>query len=87
MKNGRSSGFINTLLCSTGISGSIFLIAMIAAVFAGWGLNVYKLTQCDFEAPYKSVIIRVIGIPVFVLGGEVGWMELKDGKPVQESNK
>lgn len=33
-----------------------------------WGVNIYKLTQCDFQEPYKEEILRGIGIPVYPMG-------------------
>jgi len=27
-----------------------------------WGVNLYKLTQCDFVPSYKSEIIHAIGV-------------------------
>ena len=27
-----------------------------------WGVNIYKLINCDFEAPYKGEIVHGIGI-------------------------
>lgn len=45
-----------------------------AFVFGGMGLNLYKLTQLDFEAPYKAEVIRVVAIfpPIGIF---VGWMD------------
>lgn len=40
----------------------------------GWAKNIYKLTQCDFEAPYKAEAIRTVGI-IPIIGGVVGWMD------------
>lgn len=42
----------------------------------GWGMNVYKFCTADFEAPYKTEIIRVVGIPVFFIGGITGYMDI-----------
>ncbi len=43
----------------------------------GWTMNVYKLTQLDFKAPYKAERIRVVG--VFPLVGAItGYMTIND---------
>ena len=52
----------------------IFAIVFIVGVF-GYFLNIYKLTQCDFEPPYKTEVMRSIGLfpPA---GAVVGYMDL-----------
>ena len=50
------------------------------AVLVGWIMNIYKLTQCDFDVPLKPEVIRYIGIPVFPLGAIIGYMDIKDGR-------
>lgn len=55
--------------------GLIYLLLW-AACAIGWGVNIYKLCVADFEAPYKTEIIRGIGIPVFFVGGIVGYMDI-----------
>lgn len=50
------------------------------AVFIGWVMNIYKLTQCDFDTPLKAEVIRAVGIPVFPIGVVVGYMDIDDGK-------
>jgi len=44
----------------------------------GWCLNVYKLTQCDFAAPYRAEAVRGIGIVVAPVGSIAGYCEIKD---------
>jgi hypothetical protein len=29
---------------------------------ASWGVNLYKLTKCDFGAPYKAEIVHAVGL-------------------------
>jgi hypothetical protein len=43
-----------------------------------WGVNMYKFAVSDFEAPYKSEILRGIGIPFGPMGWVLGWMEIGD---------
>lgn len=45
----------------------------------GWGLNIVKLCQCDFEAPYKAEVVRAIGIPIPLVGAVAGWCDIDDG--------
>ena len=56
---------------------------MITTLF-GWGSNIYKLTKCDFEAPYKSEILRGIGIAVPPVGAVCGYLDLPDGASVKQ---
>ena len=54
----------------------IFIIYAVIIVggLGGYVQNIYKLTQCDFEAPYKAEVIRAVGVfpPV---GAIVGWID------------
>ena len=52
----------------------VFAIVFFVGVY-GYFLNIYKLTQCDFEPSYKAEVIRTIGLfpPV---GAVVGYMDL-----------
>lgn len=55
------------------------VVILIVVVFCfGWGLNIVKLTKCDFNVPAKAEIIRVIGIPVPIIGAIVGYMDIDD---------
>ena len=53
----------------------LFLLALV-----GYGLNIYKLTQLDFEKPYKSEVLRSIGI-LPPIGAVIGWIDIDDTKP------
>lgn len=45
----------------------------------GWVKNIFKLSDCDFEAPYKAEIIRGVGVlPIAPLGAIVGYMDIND---------
>lgn len=57
-----------------------FLVALMLAPAVGYVSNIYKLVSSDFEAPYKSEIIRGIGIPVAIVGMIVGYMDIGDEK-------
>lgn len=40
----------------------------------GWFMNLYKLTQCDFEPSYKAEVIRGAGVVVPPIGAIVGYL-------------
>jgi hypothetical protein len=64
-----------------GLLGGLFMLAIYAAIGIGWGLNIYKLTQADFEAPYKTELIRTAGL--FPLIGMVtGYMTIGEENAV-----
>lgn len=42
--------------------GGLVAVFFVAAVFFIWGTNAYKLTQCDFESPFKCEIVHGIGV-------------------------
>ena len=58
------------------------LILMGFIAFFSWGVNLVKLTECDFEAPYKCEVIRGIGVaPLAPIGVITGFMNFEfDGK-------
>ena len=61
---------------TSGLSGLIaFYIILLLLIGVGWIKNVIKLSECDFEAPYKAEIIHAVGIfpPV---GAITGWLDL-----------
>ena len=59
----------------TGVLIVVLIVPLVTGVI-GWGLNVYKLTQLDFEPSYKAEIIRTVGIPIPIIGAIVGWMDI-----------
>jgi len=42
----------------------------------GWGLNIYKLVELDFEEPYKAEVIRGIGVAAAPIGCFIGYMDI-----------
>jgi hypothetical protein len=63
-----------------GLFACIIAATLVAAAVCGWCLNVYKLTQCDFEAPYKAEVIRGIGVPFGPVGIFAGYLDIEDGE-------
>lgn len=56
------------------------LILMLVLILA-WGINAYKLTQCDFESDYKCEAIHAVGLvgPASVI---TVWFGTDEGKDV-----
>jgi len=59
---------------STGSTGfALFVLVFFQAILpicslTAWCVNFFKLTQCDFQAPYKGEVIHAVGIiPPFAL--------------------
>lgn len=56
-------------------------LAIIAIyILAVWGYiaNIYKLTDCDFDKPYKAEVIRIVGICVPPVGCITGFMDIDE---------
>ena len=56
-------------------NGNIAILIWLIIIF-GWGRNIYKLTQCDFDVPLKTEVIRFVGMIIFPIGGIVGYMDI-----------
>jgi len=53
-----------------------FIVSVIlVAAFTGWIKNVIKLSECDFEGPYKCEIIHAVGI-IPPVGAITGWIDI-----------
>ncbi len=66
-------------LAEKGILGTIVgAVLLTVAMFVGWGINVGKLVQCDFKAPYKAEVVRSVGVVIPMVGGIAGFMEIGD---------
>lgn len=47
------------------IPAALFTLVLVITIGLSWCFNLYKLTQCDFVAPYKGEAIHAVGlIPV-----------------------
>lgn len=59
----------------------IFLVLILFLICTyGWILNIYKLVQLDFEKPYQAEVIRIIGVPVGMVGAVVGYVNFEEEK-------
>ena len=54
----------------------VLIVALILVAPFGWFSNIYKLMKCDFKAPYKAEVIRIIGIPIAPVGVIAGYINL-----------
>jgi len=52
----------------------ILPLVLLLVVAAGWVKNVIKLSNCDFEPPYKCEVVHAIGI-IPPVGMITGWMD------------
>jgi len=57
------------------IGGIILIIAVMILSIIGWVKNISKLIDCDFEAPYKTEVIRTVSL-IPIVGGVTGWMTI-----------
>ena len=53
----------------------VIICLILAVIGTGWIMNLAKLSNCDFEAPYKAEIIHTVGL-IPPIGAVTGWMEL-----------
>ena len=52
----------------------ITALVILVVCVTGYIKNVIKLSECDFQAPYKCEVIHGVGLVPFV-GPIVGWMD------------
>lgn len=57
-----------------------FAIAFFIASCAGWVMDIYRFSKCDFRSPYKAEALYGIGIVCPSVGGVFGWIKFKDGR-------
>jgi len=55
----------------------IVVTAVIITLVAGtgWVKNIIKLSNCDFEEPYKAEVVHMIGI-IPPVGMVTGWLDV-----------
>ena len=53
----------------------VFQLVLLLVVGTGWVKNIIKLSECDFEAPYKAEVVHGVGIVPFV-GMVTGWIDV-----------
>lgn len=62
--------------------GILSLVLLAFLLISGWVMNIVKLARADFEAPYKTEIVRIIGLvpPVGVIVGHMTIGEENENK-------
>jgi hypothetical protein len=55
----------------------IFLLIYFLIIF-GWARNIYLLAQCNFTQPFKTEVIRGVGIVIFPIGAVTGYISMND---------
>ena len=53
----------------------ILPVAIILIIGTGWVKNIIKLSECDFQSPYKAEVIHMAGL-IPPVGMVTGWMDL-----------
>jgi len=53
---------------------AVFVLIVVLICAIGWVKNVIKLSDCDFEAPYKCEVWHGVGI-IPPVGAVTGWMD------------
>lgn len=65
-----------------GLSFFLVIALLVILVITGWFRNIYKLTQCDFEAPYKAEVVHSVGTVIPVVGAVAGWLDGWQSNPI-----
>ena len=55
------------------------MLVITILIGALWVTNIVRLTQLDFEAPYKAEVIRSIGVVIVPVGAVLGLVDIADG--------
>jgi hypothetical protein len=56
----------------------LIAISFVVLIGYGWFANLYKLSQCDFDRPFKAETFRIIGAVVFPVGVVMGYFNIED---------
>jgi hypothetical protein len=62
--------------------GNLLIVAVIGT---GWVKNIIKLSDCDFQSPYKAEVIHVVGL-IPPVGMVTGWLNIDDN-PVDKDKE
>lgn len=46
---------------------------LLAAAIIGWGMNIYKIFTMSWDVLTVELIIRIVGVPVAIIGAVAGW--------------
>ena len=53
----------------------ILSAVIVIVVGIGWVKNIIKLTDCDFESPYKCEVVHAVGV-IPPVGMITGWLDM-----------
>lgn len=55
----------------------LLVVSVVIVLLAGtgWVKNIIKLSECDFEPPYKAEVVHIIGI-IPPVGAVTGWLDM-----------
>ena len=57
---------------------SIIAISIVVLIGYGWFANLYKLSQYNFNSPYRAEVLRGVGALVFPVGVVMGYFTIED---------
>ena len=60
------------------MKGSGFILLIYFLIIFGWARNIYLLAQCNFTQPFKTEVIRGVGIVIFPIGVVTGYISMDD---------
>lgn len=60
---------------------TLLWITIVIGGIVGWGINIVRFCQSDFEPLYEREIVRGIGIVIPVVGAVAGYCDIEDTKP------
>ena len=58
--------------------GTLIVIAIYLLALIGYIRNIYLLSDCNFDKPFKAEVIRIVGIVVPPVGCITGYMNIDD---------
>lgn len=53
----------------------VFIVVLVLLIAVGWVKNIIKLSECDFESPYKAEVIHAAGL-MPPIGMITGWLNV-----------
>jgi prepilin-type N-terminal cleavage/methylation domain-containing protein len=59
----------------------VIIIGIMIPAIIGWGMNIYKAFQLDYEPTYKAEVIRIVGVFVPPVGAIAGYCTFAEEEP------
>ena len=76
LRNFPHQSSIPNMKSNTSLFSLLAILALVLVVAASWVVNLYKLTQCDFAAPYKGEALHAAGL-IPVVSVVTAWVDAK----------